>query len=159
MSRNERTAAPSSTGEDAGAPIAQPRHRETARVLIVEDQALIALSLAADLAALDCEVVGRAASGESAIEMAPRCLPDLVIMDVHLVGAMDGIEAAARIQAECGARIVFVTAFAEGPDRPRMAALRPIAILGKPYDSDELSVVVLRASAGRDRTRLAAAAG
>lgn len=148
-------------GESIESAAGHPPRPVLKRALVVEDQALIALSLAADLAALGCDIVGRAASGEAAVELARRCAPHIVLMDVHLAGAMDGIEAAALIQAECGAHIVFITAFADGPDRSRMAALRPIAILGKPYDLDDLNLM-LRASALHDRTQqpqLAAAAG
>jgi two-component system, response regulator PdtaR len=113
-----------------------------ARVLVVEDQVLIALSLIADLCALGCSVVGRAASGERAIEAARQTMPDIVVMDVHLAGVIDGVEAAARIQQETGTRIVFVTGHADGPDRKRMEALRPLAILGKPYDPEELARAV-----------------
>lgn len=112
------------------------------RVLVVEDQALIALALVADLAAMGCTVIGRASSGEHATDLAIQTAPDLVLMDVNLAGAMDGIEAASRIQHAGSARIVFITAFAEGPDRSRMDALRPAAVLGKPYDPDALAEVV-----------------
>lgn len=133
-----------------------------ARVLIVEDQALIALALAADLTAMYCEVVGRAASGEAAIELARRHAPDIVVMDVHLAGSIDGVEAAALIKAECAPRLIFVTAYADGPDRARMEALRPTAILSKPYHPNELNLAVN--VCGRDRIRgdahfAAAAAG
>jgi CheY-like chemotaxis protein len=113
-----------------------------ARVLVVEDQALIALALVADLVAMDCEVVGRAASGEAAVELARRLAPDIVVMDVHLTGRMDGIEAAALIKADCAPRIIFVTAYAEGPDRARMEPLRPVAILSKPYHPSELNLAI-----------------
>jgi len=63
-------------------------------------------------------------------------------MDVHLAGRMDGIDAAARIKAQCAARIVFITAYADGPDRARMEALRPAAILGKPYHPSELNLAI-----------------
>jgi CheY-like chemotaxis protein len=112
------------------------------RVLIVEDQALIALALAADLSGMGCDVVGRAASGEAAVEMARLLAPDTVVMDIHLVGRMDGIEAAAAIKAAVAPRLVFVTAYAEGPDRKRMEALGPVAILGKPYHPSELNLAV-----------------
>jgi DNA-binding NarL/FixJ family response regulator len=118
------------------------RQQRPPRVLIVEDQALIALALAADLNAIYCEVVGRAASGEAAVELARRVQPEIVVVDVHLVGKIDGIEAAALIKAECAPRIIFVTAYADGPDRPRMEALRPAAILGKPYHPNELNLAV-----------------
>jgi CheY-like chemotaxis protein len=131
------------------------------RALVVEDQALIALALAADLAALGCEIVARAAGGEVAVALAGRHAPDLVLMDIDLAGDMDGIEAAARIQRACGARIVFVTAYAEGADRARMEAIRPVAILGKPYDPDELARAVHVCAARRwaRRQALAGAGG
>jgi len=116
--------------------------RPPARILVVEDQVLIALSLIADLCALGCDVVGRAASGERAVDVARQTLPDIVLMDVHLAGIIDGVEAAACIQRESGPRIVFITAHADGPDRPRMEALQPAASLGKPYDPEELARIV-----------------
>ena len=153
--RSPASAGAGKSAEDDKTPPARPR------VLVVEDQALIALSLAADLTAMDCSVVGRAASGEAAVEMARRFAPDIVVMDVHLVGRMDGIEAAALIKAECAARLIFVTAYAEGPDRARMEALKPVAILGKPYHPSELNLAVNVSSRGRLRrpAQAAAAAG
>ena len=132
---------PASAGADKGVEDEKIQSARP-RVLIVEDQALIALSLAADLTAMACEVVGRAASGEAAVELARRNSPDIVVMDVHLVGRMDGIEAAALIKAECASRFIFVTAYADGPDRARMEALGPVAILGKPYHPSELNLAV-----------------
>lgn len=150
MSPYDRSPAP--TGADSGAagdtPNPTPR---MPRVLIVEDQALIALSLAADLAAMHCDVIGRAASGEAAVELARRLAPEIVVMDVQLAGRMDGIEAAARIKAECAPRIIFVTAYADGPDRARMEAVRPAAILAKPYHPNELNLAVH--VCGRQRIR------
>jgi len=142
-------------GEDDRIAPAKPR------VLVVEDQALIALALAADLAGMGCDVVGRAAGGEAAIEMVRRHAPDTVVMDVHLAGRMDGIEAAAIIKAEGAPRLIFVTAYAEGPDRKRMEALGPVAILGKPYHPSELNLAINVASRQRLRrpARATAAAG
>jgi len=131
------------------------------RVMVVEDQALIALSLAADLASMGCDVVGRAATAEAAIELARRVNPDIVLMDVHLGGRMDGIEAAARIAEHAGPRIVFLTAYADGPERKRMEALHPAAILGKPYEPDDLARLVVPNGGGarpRRHERLASAA-
>ena len=147
MSPPDRCDLPTGAGaEDDHA--SQPRR---ARVLIVEDQALIALALAADLTAMYCEVVGRAGSGEAAIALARRHAPDIVVMDVHLAGAIEGVEAAALIKAECAPRLIFVTAYADGPDRARMEALRPTAILSKPYHPNELNLAVN--VCGRQRIR------
>lgn len=150
MSPYDRSPAP--IGADSGAvgdtPSPSPR---MPRVLVVEDQALIALSLAADLSAMHCEVIGRAATGEAAVEFARRHVPDIVVMDVQLAGRMDGVEAAQRIKAACAPRIIFVTAYADGPDRPRMEAVRPAAILSKPYHPNELNLAVN--VCGRQRIR------
>jgi len=150
MTPYDRSSAPSGAGTGAEGDSPTPA-RPMPRVLVVEDQALIALALAADLAAMQCEVIGRAASGEAAVELARRLTPDIVLMDVQLAGRMDGVEAAALIKAECAPRIIFVTAYADGPDRPRMEAIRPAAILGKPYHPNELNLAVN--VCGRQRIR------
>jgi DNA-binding NarL/FixJ family response regulator len=159
MNPHDRSRAPIGADEGATGDAAGPPRRQ--RVLVVEDQALIALSLAADLTAMYCDVVGRAASGEAAVALARRYRPDIVVMDIALVGGMDGIEAAALIKAECAPRIIFVTAHADGPDRPRMEALKPAAILGKPYHPSELNLAVNLSTRQRVRgaANLAAAAG
>jgi DNA-binding NarL/FixJ family response regulator len=150
MTPYDRSSAPSGAGTGAEGDFSSPS-LPMPRVLIVEDQALIALALAADLAAMHCEVIGRAASGEAAVDLARRLTPDIVLMDVQLAGRLDGIEAAALIKAECAPRIIFVTAYADGPDRPRMEAIRPAAILGKPYHPNELNLAVN--VSGRQRIR------
>lgn len=114
------------------------------RAMVVEDQVLIALSLIADLTALGCFVVARAATGERAIAEARRTKPDVVFMDVNLAGTVDGIEAARRILETDRTRIVFVTAYAEGEHRPRMNALKPMGVLSKPYDPGELAHILSR---------------
>jgi len=144
MAPYDRCSAPAGAGAEAV-------DERSPRVLIVEDQALIALALAADLAAINCDVVGRAASGEAAVELARQHQPEIVVMDVHLAGRMDGIETAALIKAECAPRIIFVTAYADGPDRARMEAIRPAAILGKPYHPNELNLAIH--VCGRQRIR------
>ena len=121
--------------------------RHPPRVLVVEDQVLIALSLIADLSSMGCEIVGRAASGERAIELCHSHMPDVVLMDVHLAGTLTGIDTATTIQKDCAARIIFLTAFTEGPDRARMEALAPAAILSKPYDPEQLAEIVAAAGA------------
>jgi CheY-like chemotaxis protein len=142
MDRYDGTSGPSRPGDSAESGGSTSSRPAMPRVLVVEDQALIALALAADLAAIGCDVVGRAASGEAAVELAHRHSPDILVMDIHLAGRMDGIAAANLIKAECAPRIIFVTAYADGPDRARMEALRPVAILGKPYHPNELNLAI-----------------
>ena len=66
-------------------------------ILIVEDEAIVAADLAGKLEQLGYEVVGTAAKGEEAVESACRLKPEVVLMDIRLKGAMDGIEAAEAI--------------------------------------------------------------
>lgn len=145
------------SGAAIGAEPAAPKPR----VLVVEDQALIALALAADLAEMGCDVIGRASSGETAVDLAMRLDPDTVIMDVNLTGAMDGIDAASLIKASRAPRLIFVTAYTDGPDRRRMEALGPVAILAKPYHPSELNLAVNVAARRRlrGRSQAVAAAG
>ena len=71
-----------------------------ARLLIVEDEAIVAKDLSARLSHLGYTVVGTAATGADAVEIAARLNPDLVLMDVHLSG-IDGLEACQRIRSAC----------------------------------------------------------
>jgi len=79
-------------------------------VLIVEDDAISALYLR-KLLSLRYRVAGIARNGEEAIALADKERPDVVIMDVHLDGAMDGVEAARRIRESRAPRIVFCSAY------------------------------------------------
>jgi DNA-binding NarL/FixJ family response regulator len=81
--------------------------------LIVEDEVMIALGLQADLEALGFEVSGLAANAREAMSLAMNDKPDLVVMDIYLNGARDGIEAARSIRETFGTKIVFVTAYTD----------------------------------------------
>ncbi len=79
-------------------------------ILIVEDEAIIAEDLAGKIRNMGYEVAGRTATGEEGLELARQHMPDLVLMDIRLAGAMDGIEAAQRIQNECKLPVLILTA-------------------------------------------------
>jgi len=81
--------------------------------LIVEDEVMIALGLQADLEALGFEVSGLAANAREAMSLAMNDKPDLVVMDIYLNGARDGIEAARSIRETFGTQIIFVTAYTD----------------------------------------------
>jgi CheY-like chemotaxis protein len=84
----------------------------TTKILIVEDEILIAEDLRLVLQRMGHEVVGVASSGAEAIQKANKLHPDLVLMDVRLQGAMDGIETARRIRSTADIPIIYVTAYA-----------------------------------------------
>lgn len=81
-----------------------------ARILVVEDDQIIQLDLRRHLNQLEYAVVGAASSGEEAIVKASELQPDLVLMDIRLRGAMDGIEAARRIRSEREVPVIYLTA-------------------------------------------------
>ena len=83
------------------------------RILIVEDEAIVALDLEGRLARMGYEAVGRATSGEDAIALALAHRPDLVLMDIRLSGEMDGISAADEIRRSIRAPVIFLTAYSE----------------------------------------------
>jgi diguanylate cyclase (GGDEF)-like protein/PAS domain S-box-containing protein len=118
-----------------------------AKVLVVEDERIIALDLRQQLQALGYVVIGLAASGEQAVAMALELKPDLVLMDIHLEGAMDGIEAAQAIHAHSRIPVVFLTAYAEDETLKRAQASLPFGYLVKPSEYRELHATIRMALA------------
>ena len=117
------------------------------KILIVEDETIIAMELAMQLHGLGYEPVGHATQGQQAIEMAGQLRPDLVLMDIYLAGAMGGITAAKIIRILYGVPSVFLSAFAEtaftGSDNLAQAELdEPAGYLSKPYEAHELHAVI-----------------
>ena len=83
------------------------------RVLIVEDEALVASNLRAGLKSFGYEVTGLAERGEEALAMAAGTIPDLVLMDIGLPGSMTGVEAARAIWERLQIPVVYLTAYAD----------------------------------------------
>jgi PAS domain S-box-containing protein len=107
------------------------------KILIVEDEAIVAMDLRLHLQALGYEAVGMAATGEQAVRLAGEHQPDLALMDVSLGEGMDGIEAARRIQA-LGVPVVFLTAYADEGTLKRAKESGPYGFLVKPFDERAL---------------------
>lgn len=105
------------------------------RVLIVEDERIIAMATSASLRRMGCEVVGTAATGQQAIDYAADRRPDLVLMDIMLQGTMNGIEAARQIRFKLPhLPIIYCTAFTDAGTRAQAAQTNPRAFMGKPLD-------------------------
>ncbi len=125
--------------------LASPRRKKTRqrpRLLVVEDERIVALGIQAQLEGLGYEVVGLAASGPDAIARAEQARPDLVLMDVHLEGEMDGVEAARIIRRRFGAPVVYLTAYSDREVVERAKLTEPFGYALKPFEERELSVVV-----------------
>lgn len=114
------------------------------RILIVEDEALLAMSYKMSLEGGTCKVVGIAATAERAIAMAGRDLPDVVLMDIKLRGKVDGIEAARQIMETLHIPIIFITGNTDEETKQRALQTNPKAYLEKPIDCDELQQYLCR---------------
>jgi PAS domain S-box-containing protein len=117
------------------------------RILIVENEGLVGCDMAACLNDLGYRVVGTCANGEEALRLYSELHPDLVLMDVHLDGAMDGIETARRLQQFGPVSIVYVTACADLETVNRARETHPQGYLLKPFSHDELRLTVEVAAA------------
>ena len=93
-----------------------------ARILIVEDESITALHLAQQLRSLGYQVVALAHSGPRAVDHALAHRPHAVLMDIHLQGTMDGIDAARHIQAAAPIPVVYMSAHADAATIKRLQA-------------------------------------
>jgi CheY-like chemotaxis protein len=113
-----------------------------ARVLIVEDERLIAIDLQRRLARLGYTVVALAASGEEAIQKALALQPDIVLMDIRLQGKMDGVEAAQQIHTSAAIPVVFMTAYVDETTQQRVKAISSWACIHKPFTPHQVQSVL-----------------
>jgi len=122
-----------------------------ARILIVEDDQIIAADLRLKAQHLGHEVIGIASAGEEAIDMAAQTKPEVVLMDVQLETAMSGAEAARIIQEGTGASIIFITAFSRTLLRESAPMPLPGICLGKPFSSLQLEAALESALSSRSQ--------
>jgi DNA-binding NarL/FixJ family response regulator len=128
-----------------GSPAGEPADKAmsaTARVLIVEDDYLVAAALEGGLAEAGIQVVGIAGTAEEAVRLAQTAHPTLAIMDIRLSGRRDGIDAALEIFRSTGLRCIFATAHHDPATRARAQAAAPLGWLGKPYTIDSLVAMI-----------------
>ena len=107
----------------------------TGKILVVEDDIIIALELIHRLKELGYDVPENAASGVEAIEMAEITRPDLVLMDIRLSGKMDGIEAAEKIRKQFDIPVIFLTAYADEETLCRAKNSEAFGYILKPFDA------------------------
>lgn len=113
-----------------------------AKILVVEDEVIVARTIASQLTQLGYVVVGTASSGAAAIDKANSTQPDLVLMDVVLKGEMDGITAASQICSQRDIPVVFLTAYADETTLQRAKSILPLGYIVKPFSPGELRVAV-----------------
>jgi DNA-binding NtrC family response regulator len=115
---------------------------QLAKILIVEDEQIVAVDIESQLERLGYRVVGTAASGEEACRKAAEQEPDLVLMDVRIEGSMDGIEAAQRIRRSREIPIVFLTAYTDVDTLERAKRIEPYGYIVKPFAQRDLEATI-----------------
>jgi signal transduction histidine kinase len=108
------------------------------KVLIVEDEAIVAADLAGKLDHLGYRVIGSVPSGEEAIAIAGEQCPDIVLMDIRLSGTLDGIETADRMRRTHAIPVVYVTAHSDSDTLTRALGTDPFGYILKPFADREL---------------------
>lgn len=112
------------------------------RIFIVEDEVIVANDIAETLMSLGYSIAGTAKYGETAIQKVAETQPDLVLMDIHLAGKMDGVETAGEIHKTSDIPIIYLTAYADKALLDRAKLTEPYGYLIKPYDERELQSVI-----------------
>ncbi|MCK6582465.1 MAG: response regulator, partial [Anaerolineales bacterium] len=114
----------------------------TNRIMLVEDEIIIALDIQHRLRNLGYQVVGHSVNGGEAVQHAKDLSPELILMDIKISGEMDGIEAAAHIRAFSDIPIIYLTAFADSRTLERARVTGASGYLIKPFNDNELQSVI-----------------
>lgn len=112
------------------------------KVMVVEDERIVALHLKQQLSKLGYDVVSVAYSGEQALRLIASAPPDIVLMDIRIDGDLDGIETATRIPSELHLPIIYLTAHAEEDTLARARETRPFGYLLKPFSERDLHAAI-----------------
>ena len=112
------------------------------KVLIVEDEIINAMALADTLPRWGCEVVDMVTSGEETVRAAEALRPDVVLMDIGIHGAVDGLGAAREIIGRLEIAVIFMTGYDDEKTLEEANALMPLAFLVKPLDEARLRTLL-----------------
>jgi len=115
---------------------------ETARILVVEDEGIVAMDIQRRLQRLGHTVAGIVSDGTEAVALARRTALDLVLMDIQLSGEMDGIEAATQIRQFTRTPVIFITAFTDAASIERAKEIQPYGYILKPFQERELAISI-----------------
>ncbi|MBW3540845.1 MAG: response regulator [Planctomycetes bacterium] len=117
-----------------------------ARILVVEDEAIVARDLRMTLERLGYDVAATVATGGDALDAVESHRPELVLMDISLRGPMDGVEAAAIIRERHQIPVVYLTAHADESTLQRAKITEPFGYVLKPFDERELHTAIQMAA-------------
>ncbi|HME59274.1 MAG TPA: response regulator [Terracidiphilus sp.] len=112
------------------------------KILIVEDEPIVALDLHQEITQMGCEVVGVAESSDEALLAVSTCWPDLALMDIRIAGSMDGIQTARLLSSLYETPSIFLTSYSDEITISRAARAMPYGYLTKPFQSGELKATM-----------------
>ncbi|MCV0438023.1 MAG: response regulator [Hydrogenophaga sp.] len=112
------------------------------RILIVEDESIVAFNLQQRLSQLGYDVPAVAVSGQESLALVHSTRPDLVLMDIHIEGDMDGIDVAARLKNDHPVPVIYLTAYSEDSTLERARQTTPYGYLIKPFSERELHATI-----------------
>ena len=116
--------------------------KPSAHILIVEDEGIVAFNLQQRLSHMGYLVPDVAVSGTETLALVAQSRPDLILMDIHIEGDMDGIDVAERIQETGTVPVVYLTAYSEDATLERARKTRPYGYLIKPFSERELHATI-----------------
>ncbi len=119
------------------------------KILIVEDETIIALDIKLILDELGYNVTAMIASGEDAIRKTEEILPDLVLMDINLKGRIDGLRAAEVIQNQFKIPVVYVTGYTDDKTLNILRQSKSAGFIPKPFNEIELHSIIILALQSR----------
>jgi CheY-like chemotaxis protein len=114
----------------------------TGKILIVEDEPIVALDLQQELEQFGCEVVALAQSADEALMAVEESQPDLALMDLHIVGSLDGIQTARLLRDAYQVPSIFLTAYSDDATIARAVREMPYGYLTKPFQTRELKATL-----------------
>lgn len=136
----------------------QSTPRRPPRILVVEDEAIVAADIQDRLEVLGYEVAGWATTGEEALELARTESPDLLLMDIMLKGPMNGIQAAQQVRESMSLPVIFLTANSDDAVLDQAKFSEPFAYLLKPFEERQLrtniEMALYKSRMERERERL-----
>jgi len=119
----------------------QKKEKKLARILITEDERLIAEDLKLTLQAHGHEIIGIEFTGEGAVERTRELSPDIIFMDIRLKGDMSGIDAARKIRQISETAIIFCTAYSDDHTLLKISSLSPEGYIAKPFHEKEIKSI------------------
>jgi len=111
------------------------------KILIVEDEAIVAIEIRDKLLEIGYSGVTIAYTGEEAIKIVKESIPDLVLMDINLGEGIDGIETAKKIHSSLDIPVIYLTAYSDDETLQKAKVTKPYGYITKPFNERELHIV------------------